>query len=505
LYPLAVTSLLLFSACQGDGGASSAETQQTSKLSIEDDETKKNVKFLEGQLIDSAMEGIKYETNSGKTGNTNENGTFSYRETDKTITFKIGSLIIAKDFDLSKINNDSIILPADIVGVDRNNTSNKKMINLLRVLQSLDNDNNPNNGIVIDDNTKGYLNEEINIIDADISKLETIVKNAQKTFKSQRKSREHYIQTLRDMKIDPVLMTFNTVWKTTSDDENITIPTDSKLTYNYTIDWGDGDIENNKTGNATHTYSGAGDYTVIISGDFPAMRTVSDPDAELRTTPEATNAKKLQKIAQWGDIEWGSFKNAFASCENLDVNATDTPALNDVNSTNSMFYESRNLKGNRYFNDWDVSSVTDMSAMFKYAKVFNQPLNDWDVSSVTDVSKMFSSARAFNQPLNNWNVSNVTNMLAMFSQAFAFNQPLNNWNVGNVTNMFAMFRFTKAFNQPLNNWNVSSVTDMRSMFYEAKAFTDQNLSSWDVGNVPSDKHKSFIYNTGGGNTEPNWQ
>jgi hypothetical protein len=210
LHLLAVSSLLFFSACQEDGGASPSQIQQTTKLSIEDDETNKtnkDVKILEGQLIDNAIEGAKYETDSGITGYTNENATFSYRETDKTITFKVGSLIIAKDFDLSKINSDGIILPADIVGIDRNNTSNKKMINLLRVLQSLDNDNNTDNGIVIDDDTKGYLSEDINIIDADIFTLETIVQNAQKTFKSQRKSREHYIQTLRDMKIDPVYNT----------------------------------------------------------------------------------------------------------------------------------------------------------------------------------------------------------------------------------------------------------------------------------------------------------
>jgi len=48
------------------------------------------------------------------------------------------------------------------------------------------------------------------------------------------------------------------------------------------------------------------------------------------------------------------------------------------------------------------------------------------------------------------------------------------------------------------------VTNMINMFYRAKAFTNQNLSSWDVGNVPSDKHPDFIYNTGSGNIEPNW-
>jgi len=45
---------------------------------------------------------------------------------------------------------------------------------------------------------------------------------------------------------------------------------------------------------------------------------------------------------------------------------------------------------------------------------------------------------------------------------------------------------------------------MKYMFNGAKAFTNQDLSSWDVNNVPSDKHNDFVKGTGGGNTEPNW-
>ena len=42
---------------------------------------------------------------------------------------------------------------------------------------------------------------------------------------------------------------------------------------------------------------------------------------------------------------------------------------------------------------------------------------------------MFFNASSFNQSLNNWNVSKVTNMEAMFRDAISFNQPLENWNV----------------------------------------------------------------------------
>jgi hypothetical protein len=45
---------------------------------------------------------------------------------------------------------------------------------------------------------------------------------------------------------------------------------------------------------------------------------------------------------------------------------------------------------------------------------------------------------------------------------------------------------------------------MTKMFKKALAFKDQNLSSWDVGNVPSDKHDEFMTGSGGGHTEPSW-
>ena len=51
-----------------------------------------------------------------------------------------------------------------------------------------------------------------------------------------------------------------------------------------------------------------------------------------------------------------------------------------------------------------------MNGMFEEASNFNQPLNDWDVSSVTNMSCMFYGASSFNQPLNDWDVSSVTNM-----------------------------------------------------------------------------------------------
>ena len=50
--------------------------------------------------------------------------------------------------------------------------------------------------------------------------------------------------------------------------------------------------------------------------------------------------------------------------------------------------------------NWDVSNVTNMSDMFRYATSFNQPLNKWNVSNVIFMAFMFEGASSFNQPLN---------------------------------------------------------------------------------------------------------
>ena len=58
--------------------------------------------------------------------------------------------------------------------------------------------------------------------------------------------------------------------------------------------------------------------------------------------------------------------------------------------------------------DWDVSSVTNMKAMFQDAKSFNQDIGDWNVSNVTNVTKMFNSASSFDQDLSGWKLCKVT-------------------------------------------------------------------------------------------------
>ena len=245
---------------------------------------------------------------------------------------------------------------------------------------------------------------------------------------------------------------FITTWQTTVDNEEITIPTNSGRggPYNYTVDWGDGTIDIDQTGDATHTYATLGEHVVKITGDFPQIYFNGREGSD-----------KIQAVTQWGDIQWKSMQRAFRGCSNLEVNATDAPDLSQVESMSNMFGGATSF--NQDISGWDVSKVTHMGLVFRGATSFNQDISDWDVSKVTSMAGMFAEATSFNQDISGWDVSKVTNMETMFRDATSFNQPIGNWDVSKVTNMIRMFEGAVAFNQDLGSWT-SNAVNRRDMF-----------------------------------------
>ena len=240
---------------------------------------------------------------------------------------------------------------------------------------------------------------------------------------------------------------FVTTWRVGAADLGITIPTFSGVTYDYAVDWGDNTaMSTNQNGDATHTYTDAGEYEVRISGIFPRI---------YFNNASGDNKNKIIVINQWGDQQWTSMERSFYGATNMTVTATDAP---------------------------DLSGVTDMRFMFDGATAFNQPVNHWDVSNIIRMRFTFRDATSFNQDLGGWNVSSVANMQGTFDGATAFNQDLGGWDVSSVGDMQEMFQDATAFNQDIGGWNVGAVADMDSMFMDATAF-DQDISGWNVSGV----------------------
>ena len=258
---------------------------------------------------------------------------------------------------------------------------------------------------------------------------------------------------------------FVTTWKTVAPGESVTIPASGT----YTIDWGDGTVEEEVSGSRTHAYDAAGNHTVRISDEITRIYMYKHQDAP-----------KLASIDQWGDARWTSMGSAFRDASNMEYNAADVPDLSRVRDMGSMFRGASSLDGD--LSSWDTSGVRDMSYLFMDATSFDSDLSSWNVSRVTDMAGMFWKARSFDSDLSNWDVSSVTDMYGMFNKASSFDSDLSSWNVSSVTNMALMFSRTHSFDSDLSNWDVSHVIKMYSMFINTRSFNG-DVANWDVSSV----------------------
>ncbi len=267
---------------------------------------------------------------------------------------------------------------------------------------------------------------------------------------------------------------FITTWNVETDGQELIIGTNSGFNnYDYTIDWGDGTVEQITTNESpSHVYENADTYTVAINGQFPALSMVES---------NTLSQEALIDVVQWGEQQWQSMEFAFQFCANLEnFSATGVPDLSQVQSMEGAFAYASAFNGN--VSEWDVSNVTNMNEVFFQASSFNGDLSGWNVGNVTTMFAMFSGAQNFNSDISNWTVDNVANMHNLFLGAASFNQDISGWVVGNVQTMISMFAGATNFNQDIGGWEVTNVTNMTGMFRDATNF-NQDISGWDVANV----------------------
>ena len=269
---------------------------------------------------------------------------------------------------------------------------------------------------------------------------------------------------------------FITVWRTNSPNEVITLPNPGiPADYNFTVDWGDGAVENLTTPLATHTYVTPGDHQVSISGLFERFNFDLVPNS----------VSNILSVEAWGNLSVVELN--FKDAVNLQINATDAPDLTRVTSFENIFNNATSL--NADLSGWDTSTITNMSNAFLNASSFNGNISTWITTQVTDMSGMFDNASAFNSDISGWDVSNVRFMNRMFTGATSFNIDISLWITSSVENMGSMFSNATLFNQNIGGWDTINVEDMSFMFNQATNF-NQNLNLWDTINV---EDMSFMF------------
>jgi hypothetical protein len=187
----------------------------------------------------------------------------------------------------------------------------------------------------------------------------------------------------------PVLTDFRMIVKTdnagTSGSNQFTLPTASE-TYNYTVDWGDGVIENITVSTAqTHTYPSAGIYTISITGTFPRISFNNGGDR-----------LKVLEVVNFGEVGWARLDLAFFGCANMKINPFATGLFTSITTMQRAFL---NCTVNNFFPIINIPSAASFENTWSGNDLSNFPLID--VSSGTDFRATWRGNKLTSFPLLN--------------------------------------------------------------------------------------------------------
>lgn len=147
---LTISTIFGLGGCSGGGDSSSPDTSGANT----------------GIFVDSPVSNIGYRTETLE-GETNSLGEYEYDD-GETVTFFIGDLVFPP------VRAAAIVSPLNIV--QTLDTSDPSVINMIRLLQTLDTDGNPDNGITISDTAKSTATQvDFTLSEADFETSSAVV------------------------------------------------------------------------------------------------------------------------------------------------------------------------------------------------------------------------------------------------------------------------------------------------------------------------------------------
>jgi len=311
----------------------------------------------------------------------------------------------------------------------------------------------------------------------------------------------------------------------TSSYDFITPRMQTSVTYPFTVDWGDGNVETitNSTfflsspnvGRLSHTY----DTDTYPRPVIQIGKSTDVGQVVFFRVDNGGSKFQLFDLKQFGQANFTSF-NLYSESPGINILVTASDNLKFEGTSFDKLLDHTVNANPSTINSWDISTVNNANRLFYKARAFNQDLNNWDTSStrpgqseagiVNLTSLTFTTNTVFNGDITNWFTTRSTSINQMFSQCSVFNRDISTkyisaansptgsayvaWDTQNVTNFATAFYQARAFNQDISNWNTSKVTNMSTMFSGAFAF-NQDISTkqvtvngvtytaWDVSKV----------------------
>jgi surface protein len=266
------------------------------------------------------------------------------------------------------------------------------------------------------------------------------------------------------------------------------------VTGNYTVDWGDGTVENFASGvQAEHTYVYANmpASSYCSRGYRQAIITITPQVGQhltlinysrkhtLNTVRYATN-NFLDVHLSGTDLSYVLFYNStYSQCKLLEK-LYGYQVTNKLTTMSAMFTNCYSLQ-TLDLSSFNTAAVTDMTYMFYNCySLQTLDLSYFNTAAVTTMSQMFYNCYSL-QTLNlsYFNTAAVTTMSQMFTSCYSL-QTLNlsSFNTAAVTTMSQMFTNCYSLHTlDLSSFNTAAVTTMYQMFYNCISLIGIDLST----------------------------
>lgn len=242
-------------------------------------------------------------------------------------------------------------------------------------------------------------------------------------------------------------------WKTdnagTSNNDQVTIPTEAGGTYACWFFWGDGTSDYISAWNdaaLTHTYPSAGTYQIKIKGQFEGF--VFNNGGDCQKLISIDNGGKQFRVGNSGGYFYG--------CAEL------THVRKLITTGMTTFYRFfRGCAKLVSFDKLDSSSVTTTNAMFLGCTLLNEPnVGRLDMRNVTNTAYMMYNCTNFNQYLY-WTTSSLLTMSYTFQGCAALDQSLSHFDISSVSGMVNLLTGATSFSNAnysaaLIAWNAGS-------------------------------------------------
>lgn len=276
----------------------------------------------------------------------------------------------------------------------------------------------------------------------------------------------------------------------------------------FTVDWGDGVIEDFTTTYLTqHTYTTNGNYTLIITGfcNVPMFR-----DNEM-----------ILSVEQYSNLGFLTCNYAFSGCSNLTAFNFHHTDFDTVESTANMFRGCGKLYTVVGLNRTNALSLTDISQMFYNCTILQDlDLSNWDVRNAT-TARFFASGcnglrtldisyakfyglttmeafAAYTSSLTEFDtrttsfgsvLSNVSSMLAYSGVVNVYTNANMFTNVVDASDFCYTCRDLVQFSGP--GLAFEDNADLSGFFHDCRSLILENADTWDVTNV--DSMQRFFY------------